>query len=87
MTDLALRDKIAKDLKPVIQKMREETIWGKEGRIYLVASADALGYNVDSDNNIILQDGSIMKSNHSDYNSIVKMAKKDARNSSIWGEW
>ena len=87
MSDLALRDKLAKELKPVIQKMREETIWGKEGRVYLVASADAYGYEVDSDNNILLKDGSIMKANHKDYNSIVKNAKKDARNSPIWGEW
>tara|TARA_R110000787_G_scaffold101149_5_gene206430 strand:- start:12046 stop:12306 length:261 start_codon:yes stop_codon:yes gene_type:complete len=76
-----------KNIKPVIAKMREEMIRSDEGRIYLVASADAYGYDVDSDYNIILQDGSIMKSNHSDYDSIVKMAKKDARNSPIWGDF
>tara|TARA_R110001632_G_scaffold12717_10_gene44058 strand:- start:505 stop:765 length:261 start_codon:yes stop_codon:yes gene_type:complete len=76
-----------KNVKPIIAKMREEMIWSNEGRIYLVASADAYGYEVDRENNILLKDGSKMTPKHADYDAIIKSAKKDARNSPIWGDF
>jgi len=76
-----------KDIKPVIAKMREQMIWSREGRVYLVASADAYGYEVNSQGDILLKDGSKMTPKHPDYNTIVSKAKQEARNSPIWGEF
>ena len=86
MSDLNLRqyieDAIRKEMRT--QKTRENAIWGEEGRSILVASAHALGYEVDSENNILDKNGEIMTPKHKDYDSIVSMAKKDARNAPIW---
>jgi len=78
------KEQLLKTLEPVLAQAREASIGGKEGRPYLVASADAYGYEVDGENNILLKDGSVMTSKHPDYSAIIRAAKKDARNGPLW---
>jgi len=77
-------DALMKRLESAFSKMREASIDGKEGRIYLVASAHAYGYEVDEENNILLKDGSVMTSKHSDFSTIREKAMQDARNGPLW---
>lgn len=85
MSEIFSKDML-KDIKPVIAKMREQMIWSSEGRIHLVASAHAYGYEVNTQGDILLKDGSKMTPKHKDYDTIVSKAKQDARNTPIaWG--
>ena len=84
MTDIFNKAAFLADIEPALKPMRAETIWGDEGRVYLRASADFYGYEIDSNSNILLKNGSIMTPKHKDYNSIVSMAKKDASNGPLW---
>lgn len=84
MTDVFNKAAFLADIEPTLKAMRAETIWGKEGRAYLLASADAYGYEIDSNNKILLKNGSVMTPKHKDYESIVSMAKKDASNGPLW---
>ena len=77
-------DALMKRLESAFSKMREASIDGNEGRIYLVASADAYGYEVDVEGNILLKDGSVMTSKHSDFSRIREKAMQDARNGPLW---
>ena len=85
MTKLWDEEAMLKKLAVPLREVRKLSIYGDEGRIFLVAAADAIGYSVDSESNILLKNGSKMSSNHPDYISIIESAKKQAGNESSIG--
>ena len=85
MIDVGGEKDMLKMLAVPLKAARENSIYSDEGRIFLVAAADAIGYSVDSESNILLKNGSKMSSNHPDYESIIESAKKQAGNESSVG--
>lgn len=85
MIDVGDEEDMLKMLAVPLKIARENSIYSDEGRIFLVAAADAIGYSVDSESNILLKNGSKMSSNHPDYESIIESAKKQAGNESSIG--
>lgn len=85
MSELWDKDAILKQLAVPLREARKMSIYGKEGRIFLIATADAMGYDVDRDGNILLKNGSKMDSKHPDYDSIIQSAMKQAANESPIG--
>ena len=80
-----LKETMRKGLSESFKSAREASIYGNEGRVYLVAAADFFGYDVDRESNILLKNGSIMGSKHPDYEAIIQSAKKQASNESSIG--
>tara|TARA_R110002110_G_scaffold229585_5_gene445104 strand:- start:3131 stop:3388 length:258 start_codon:yes stop_codon:yes gene_type:complete len=82
------KDAILKLLEVPLREARKMSIYGKEGRIFLIATADSYGYDVDQQGNILLKNGSKMPLRHPDYNSIIESAMKQASNESPVGrDW
>jgi len=71
----ALTDALREDLP----KVREASIFTDKGRIFLDAAALDYGAAVNSDNQIIKEDGTVMSEKDPDYKNIVEAAKKQAR--------
>lgn len=85
MIDVGGEKHMLKMLAVPLKAARENSIYSDEGRIFLVAAADAIGYSVDSESNILLKNGAKMDSKHPDYISIIESAKKQAGNESSIG--
>lgn len=85
MIDVGGEKDMLKMLAVPLKAARENSIYSDEGRIFLVAAADAIGYSVDSESNILLKNGAKMDSKHPDYISIIESAKKQAGNESSVG--
>lgn len=85
MSELYDKDAMLKQLAVPLREVRKMSIYGNEGRIFLIATADAMGYEVDREGNILLENGSKMDSKHPDYNSIIEAAMKQAANESSIG--
>ena len=85
MSELWNKDAILKQLAVPLREARKMSIYGKEGRIFLIASADSYGYEVDRTGNILLKNGSKMPMNHPDYQNIIDNAMKQAANESSIG--
>ena len=85
MTKLWDEEAMLKKLAVPLREVRKLSIYGDEGRIFLVAAADAIGYSVDSESNILLKNGAKMDPKHPDYISIIESAKKQAGNESSVG--
>tara|TARA_R110002051_G_scaffold325538_1_gene428689 strand:- start:7077 stop:7313 length:237 start_codon:yes stop_codon:yes gene_type:complete len=68
-----------KRLAVPLKEANRHSIYGDEGRIFLVAAAFP-NYEVDEKGNILLSDGTKMDSKHPDYNSIIEDAMKQAGN-------
>ena len=79
------KDDILKLLTVPLKEARKMSIYGKEGRVFLIATADSYGYDVDREGNILLENGSKMTSKHPDYESIIESAMKQAANESPIG--
>tara|TARA_R110002096_G_scaffold239347_1_gene431084 strand:+ start:71 stop:325 length:255 start_codon:yes stop_codon:yes gene_type:complete len=73
-----------KRLAVPLKEARRMSIYGNEGRIFLVAAAFP-DYEIDQEGNILLKNGAKMPSNHPDYISIIEDAKKQAGNESSVG--
>ena len=84
MTKLWDEEAMLKKLAVPLREVRKLSIYGDEGRIFLVAAAFP-NYEVDKEGNILLKNGSKMSSNHPDYESIIESAKKQAGNESSVG--
>ena len=80
MSELWDKDAMLKRLAVPLKEANRQSIYGDEGRIFLIAAADAMGYGVDATSNILLSDGTKMDSKHPDYNSIIEAAMKQAGN-------
>jgi len=85
LSELYDKDAMLKQLAVPLREVRKMSIYGNEGRIFLIATADAMGYEVDREGNILLKNGSKMDSKHPDYNSIIEAAMKQAANESPIG--
>lgn len=85
MSELWDKDDILRKLAVPLKEVRKNSIYGKEGRIFLIASADAMGYEVDREGNILKKNGSKMDSKHPDYEAIIQSAMKQAANESPIG--
>ncbi len=85
MSELWDKDAILKELAVPLREVRKLSIYGKEGRIFLIAAADAMGYDVDRNGFILDKNGSKMESKHPDYNTIIESAMKQAANESPIG--
>ena len=77
----ALTDALREDLP----KVREASIFTDKGRIFLDAAALDYGAAVNSDKQIIKEDGTVMSEKDPDYKNIVEAAKKQARSESPIG--
>ena len=62
MSELWDKDAILKELAVPLREVRKLSIYGKEGRIFLIAAADAMGYDVDRNGFILDKNGSKMES-------------------------
>jgi len=85
LSELWDKDAILKKLAVPLKEARRNSIYSKEGRIFLIAAADAMGYDVDRQGHILKKNGSKMNSKHPDYNSIIESAMKQAANESPIG--
>lgn len=77
----ALKDKLNESFK----EARKASIYGNEGRVFLVATADAYGYDVDAEGRIIDGKGKVLDSRSEDYKSIISKAQAQAMNESSIG--
>lgn len=80
-----LKEYMRKELSVPLKEARKMSIYGDEGRVFLIATADFYGYDVDREGNILLKNGSKMTSKHPDYEAIIQSAMKQAANESSIG--
>ena len=67
------------------REARKASIYSDEGRVFLIAAADAYGYDVNSDSEIVDGKGKVLNSKSEDYKSIIQSAQKQAMNQSQIG--
>ena len=85
MSEMWDEEAMLKRLAVPLKEARRMSIYGNEGRIFLIAAADSYGYDIDQEGNILLKNGAKMDSKHPDYISIIESAKKQAGNESSVG--
>lgn len=74
----ALQKSMASATRDFIMQVREHSIFGEQGRIFLDAAAMTYGARVE-DGKIVDARGNVIDEMHPDYTAIVNMAKKQAR--------
>lgn len=73
-------------LREVVMETRRFSIFTPEGRIFLKATADIYGYDVDEDGKITDIDGLEVTESHEDYQRIVSRAQRQAMVESTIGQ-
>ena len=70
---------LAKSQKEPRMQARRLSVRTEEGRMVLLANADAYGYEVDGDGVIMSVDGKPLDEKHEDYKSIMMRAERQAQ--------
>ena len=75
----ALKKQLAESFGDYVRRAREMSIFTEDGRMFLDASAMLYGASVNMKNEIIKENGQVMKEDDPNYHRIISMAKKQAR--------
>jgi hypothetical protein len=83
----AIKKELTKALADAVAQAREMSIFTDDGRMFLDATAMLYGAAVNNQNQIIKENGEVMSEEDPDYQTIINIAKKQARaQSRIGGE-
>ena len=78
-------DTIKKRLSESFREARKASIYGDEGRVFLIAAADAYGYEINANGDIVDAKGKVLDSRSDDHKAIIQAAQKQAMNESQIG--
>lgn len=81
----AVKKELAEAVRETVMEARENSVFTSKGRMFLDANASAYGAAVNAEGQLIDASGKVMDEKHPDYQTIINMAKRQARAQSSIG--
>ena len=75
-------DIVTDGLRETIKQARRDSVYGTSGRVFLIATADSYGYEVDSSGRLIDRDGRVLPKADPLYDTIIATAQRQAESES-----
>ena len=71
-------DIVTDGLRETIRQSRRDSIYGASGRVFLMATADSYGYELNSSGKLIDRDGRVLPKADPLYKTIIETAQRQA---------
>lgn len=79
-------DIVTDELRETIKQARRDSIYGAHGKVFLMATADSYGYELESSGKLIDRDGRVLLKADPLYKQIISIAQRQAEIESNIGE-